>query len=232
MIDPSNPSDTFQSADSIPIAAAVESYTLNGYMDDQSSLHTVCPQWVINKAQLSPQNNGQPLTFYTSPTTSGANPGSLYLNPSQLTADAYNTTFAGDPSPDTRFVQQVYTPITLANFGGSDNGWPWLTGQAQIGYPSVTYHVEVYYLMLGTFIFQVNNAVNSTLPGFQSQNSTVTSTALGDLWQSFADWASSPLTQFGIILALATTAMIVFIIFLIFTPIGRAVGGAFRKRRS
>jgi|GEM_PF-4128920 len=223
MIDPSNPQSTFQAAESIPIAAVVNSYTLNGYYDDGGNFKTNIPLWVSEKAQMSPQNSGQPLTLYTSATTAGANPSSIYLNPSQLQAYAMNQSLAGSISPDSRFSPQVFTPITLANFGGSDDGGSYWLGLAHIGYPSVTYNIKIYYLELGTFIFSVNNAVNSTLPIFQSQNSTISTTLWGEITASLSSWFSSPLVEFGLVFLLIVVAIAVVVIFLVFTGIGRGV---------
>lgn len=235
MIDPTNPSSTFQSADSIPIAMVVNSYTLKGYSDDSGNFKANIPLWVSEKAQLSPQNNGQPMTLYTAPSTAGATPSTLYLNPTQLYADAMNASFAGDISPDTRFSAQVYTPITLVNFGGSDNGGNFWLGQAQIGYPSVTYNIKVYYLEIGTFLFSVNNAVNSTLPVFKSQNSTVTTTIWQDIANSISSWWNNPLTQLEAFLVIIIAAIAVVVVFLIFTNVGRAAdkaGGQYLNKKN
>jgi hypothetical protein len=231
MIDPTNPNSTFQAANSIPIAAVINSYTLNGYSDDGGNFKTNIPLWVSEKAQMSPQNNGQPLTFYTNATTAGANPSSIYLSPSLLLTYAMNQSLAGDIRPDTRFSPQVFTPITLVDFGGSDDGYNligYFLGMQHIGYPSVTYNIKIYYLELGTFIFSVNNAVNSTLPNFQSQNTTISTTIWGAIADSISSWLSSPLVEFGLILTVIIVGIIAVVIFLVFTNIGRAadkVGG-------
>ena len=236
MIDPSNPGSTYQAAYSIPLAGVINYYTVNGYYDANRALQTVVPLWVINHAQLSPQNNGVPLTFFTGASTAGADPGALYLSPSQIQEYMLNASLAGNPSPDTRFKQQIFTPITLANFGGSDNGGIWALGQAQIGYPSVTYNVKVYYLMLGKFLFQVDNAVNSTLPIFENQNTTVTPTlwdqTVGVWLNGISQWFSNPFNQIMFAITIMIIGIVAVIAFLVFTGIGRALDKSVSSRSS
>jgi hypothetical protein len=227
MIDPTNPNTTFEAAYSVPIAAAVNTngYVINGYHDASGAFYTSMPQWVLNHCQLNPQNGGQPLTLYTDATTAGANPAQLYNNPSELYQDAMNSTLAGNPTPDSGFSSQVFTPITLVNFGGSSSGTFPLLLQQQ-GYPSVTYNIVVYYLELGTFLLQVNNTINSTLPVFQSQNTTVTTSPWQNFENSLGSWWSNPLNQLELFLVIIIAAIAVVVIFLVFTNVGRAADKA------
>ncbi len=223
--DPDDPSKSVWGTYSIPLAVFVDDYELLGFRDYLGNMIQPDPAMQAS-AQLSPSLRGRWFTLYSEPSTV-ASLSDLYQNPATVAA-TLNQSLAGNPTPDTRFRTQVYFPITLSNYG-TYSSWNWWRLANDEFYPSTEYTLKVLYLQLGEFTFTVDKQLyNSTIPKWEDRNSTqVVQPGIFDgvsaWWQAFTGWFANPLNLAGVFILLGITVIVIVVIFLSTTSVGRAI---------
>lgn len=145
---------------------------------------------------LDPSEIGRTLTLYTTPKQSGT-------VSDLLRAPDLNGTLAGTLSPDSRLSQSVYFPITLTDYGSTQN---WLSSMN----PSTTITLKIYALRIGSFTY--TNPDDTPWSHRPPELDVV-----GQVLASIGAWVSglmaNPLFWLGLV---ALTAAIVFVIFILY----------------
>lgn len=199
--DPTNPYKSYVSSYSIPIAIMIDDYKVVGFKDPSGAL--IQPNSnMLEYAQLSPSMEGRIFALYSEP-SSYAKLSDLYQDP-QTIIQTLNQSLTGNPTPDTRFKQQVFFPINLVKFGTYAS---WKLLWTDYYYPSVYYKLKVYYLQFGEFVFSVDK---SMVEDWEKRESVLVNNQ-PSIFEAIAKWFSSPLNIFG----LWVTGIVAFIIVII-----------------
>jgi hypothetical protein len=201
----------------------------------EAPIYAVIQDYSVSDAGLhykvAPRDVGREITLYSSTSQSGTVSG-LWAS-SDL-----NGTLAGSLSPDTRMQQNAYVCFTLEDFGEE-------VVNAGIGgthAPVVNLVLKVYALRIGEFTYTNPDdtpwaaEAPDTSPAWWAWITDPIASFFSGISAAISSWASSPLTVFGIFLAVGLAIIIALVAFFLFTGAGRALGmwaeSAARRRSS
>lgn len=184
----------------------------------EAPIYAVIQDYTVADAGLhykvAPRDIGREITLYSSTSQSGTVSG-------LWGSEDLNGTLAGSLSPDSRMQQRAFVCFTLEDFGEEVVN----AGLGGAHTPTVNIVVKVYALRIGEFTY---TNVDDT-PWATEAPDTVK-----PWWAWITDpigaYFSSPLTIFGIFLALGIAILVLVVIFFIFTGTGRAVDAAIASR--
>jgi hypothetical protein len=219
--------------DIFPIIAWIQGYqditTNPTYINEAgASTGTAPDSGIAGFTQITPSLAGRQIDLYTGPSTTY----DLGLQSDTVkNTDLLQAAMNPDALPDGRFASTVYFRLDLNSYGAymKATGFAGLWSSWDTWYPSTQYEVRALYAISGEYVYLWTNTTanqngyNDTT--WTPRNSTViVNTDPFTAWvNGIESWFSNPLNSIGLLIGLVAVGIILVVILLIATPLGRSI---------